>query len=93
MRHNPSIGPPPSELVAEPSLSHGDRHMTDSRPTFTGRDAAGAGVLLISVNLLCAGIGAGIGALVGAVVPLLLAGFFAGFFVGIAVVAKRYRHL
>jgi hypothetical protein len=57
----------------------------------TGRDAAGAGFLLLSVNLVCAGIGAGLGALVGALVPLLIAGFFIGFFVGIAVVAKRFR--
>jgi hypothetical protein len=67
--------------------------MTNGRPPMTGRDAAGAGVLLISVNLLCAGVGAGIGALVGAVVPLMLAGFFVGFFAGIAVVARRFRAL
>lgn len=62
--------------------------MTPQRP---GRDAAGAGMLLLSVNLVCTGIGAGLGALVGALVPLLLAGFFIGFFAGIAVVAKRFR--
>jgi hypothetical protein len=59
----------------------------------TGRDAAGAGLLLLSVNIVCAAIGAGLGALVGALVPLLIAGFFIGFFVGIAVVAKRFRNL
>lgn len=52
--------------------------------------AAGAGMLLLAVNLTCAGVGAGIGALVGALLPLLLAGFFAGFFAGIAVVIKRF---
>ena len=67
--------------------------MSNSRPPFTGRDAAGAGALLLSVNLLCAGVGAGIGALVGALVPLLLAGFLLGFFVGIRVVAKRFRDI
>ncbi len=67
--------------------------MKDSRPPLTGRDAAGAGALLLSVNLICAAIGAGLGALVGAVVPLLLAGFFIGFFLGIRVVAERFRHL
>ena len=67
--------------------------MTNTRPPFTGRDAAGAGALMLSVNAICAGVGAGIGALVGAVVPLLLAGFFIGFFLGIRVVAKRFRHL
>jgi hypothetical protein len=67
--------------------------MTDRRPIVTGRDAAGAGALLLSVNAICAAIGAGLGALVGAVVPLLLAGFFIGFFLGIAVVAKRFRTL
>lgn len=59
----------------------------------TGRDAAGAGALLLAVNGLCAAIGAGLGALLGAVVPLLLAGFGIGFFVGIAVVIKRFRYL
>mgnify|MGYP007135468625 CR=1 FL=1 len=66
--------------------------MTAHRP-LTGRDAAGAGALLMAVNLVCAAAGAGIGALVGALVPLLLAGFFIGFFLGIAVVAKRFRTL
>ena len=65
--------------------------MTNSRPPFTGRDAAGAGALLLSVNLICAGLGAGLGALVGALVPLLLVGFFIGFFLGIYVVARRFR--
>jgi hypothetical protein len=65
--------------------------MTNSGPTFTGRDAAGAGALLLSVNLICAAIGAGVGALVGAVMPLLLAGFFVGFFLGIRVVSRRFR--
>ena len=67
--------------------------MTNTRPPFTGRDAAGAGALMLSVNAICAGVGAGIGALVGAVVPLLLAGFFIGFFLGIRVVAERFRDL
>lgn len=65
--------------------------MTNSRSPFTGRDAAGAGALLLSVNLVCAGVGAGIGALIGAVVPLLLVGFVIGFFLGIRVVASRFR--
>jgi hypothetical protein len=55
-----------------------------------GRDVAGAGFVLLSVNLVCAGIGAGIGALVGALVPLLIAGFFTGFFLGIAFVIKQF---
>jgi len=59
----------------------------------TGRDAAGAGALLLAVNALCTATGAGLGALVGAVVPLALAGFGVGFFVGIAVVIKRFRYL
>jgi hypothetical protein len=67
--------------------------MTNSRPPLTGRDAAGAGALMLAVNVMCAGIGAGLGALVGAVVPLLLAGFFIGFFLGIYVVARRFRDL
>jgi hypothetical protein len=66
--------------------------MTQQRP-LTGRDAAGAGALLLAVNAVCAGVGALIGDLVGALVPLLLAGFFIGFFLGIAVVANRFRNL
>jgi hypothetical protein len=66
--------------------------MTDRRPSFTGKDAAGAGALMLSANLLCAGVGAAVGVLVGAVVPLFVSGFLVGFFVGIAVVAKRFRH-
>jgi len=67
--------------------------MTDARPPVRGRDVAGAGALLLGVNLICAGIGAGLGALVGVVTPLLLAGFFVGFFLGIFVVARRFRDL
>jgi hypothetical protein len=67
--------------------------MTKSPRPVTGRDAAGAGALLLAVNVVCAGLGAGLGAIVGAVVPLALAGFFIGFFVGIAVVARRFRDL
>jgi hypothetical protein len=62
-----------------------------SRPPVTGRDVAGAGALMLSANLLCAGVGAGIGALVGALVPLGLAGFLIGFLVGIRVVISRFR--
>jgi hypothetical protein len=65
--------------------------MTNSRPSVTGKDVAGAGFLMLSVNLLCAAAGAGLGALVGATVPLLLVGFGLGFFLGIYVVAKRFR--
>jgi hypothetical protein len=64
--------------------------MTD-RPGFTGSDAAAAGFLMLSVNLICAGIGAGIGALVGALVPFLIVGFFAGFGLAVYVVARRFR--
>lgn len=67
--------------------------MTNSRPPLTGKDVAGAGVFLLSVNLLCAGIGAGIGALLGAVVPLFLVGFLAGFVLGIYLVSKRFRDI
>ena len=67
--------------------------MPDSRPRFTAADAAGAGALLLSVNLMCTAVGAGLGALVGAVVPLAVAGFLIGFIVGVWFVAKRFRHL
>lgn len=67
--------------------------MTDARPPVSGKDVAGAGALMLSVNLVCAAAGAGVGALVGAVVPLFLVGFAVGFFAGIYVVAKRFRAL
>ena len=67
--------------------------MTDRRPPLTGRDVAGAGALLLSVNLVCAGVGIGLGALVGAAVPLFLAGFLIGFLLGIFVVTKRFRDI
>jgi hypothetical protein len=67
--------------------------MTDSRARFTAADAAGAGMLMLSANALCAVIGAGIGALVGAVVPLMLAGFLVGFGWGIRIVIRRFRDL
>lgn len=67
--------------------------MSNSRPPIGGRDVAGAGALLLSVNLVCAGVGAGIGVLLGAFIPLLLAGFFVGFFLGIYVVARRFHDL
>ncbi len=67
--------------------------MTNRRPPITGRDVAGAGALLPSVNLVCAGIGAGLGALVGVPIPLLLVGFFVGFFLGIYVVARRFHDI
>ena len=67
--------------------------MTNARPPITGRDVAGAGALLLSVNLVCAGVGAGVGALVGVTIPLMLLGFAVGFFLGIYVVAKRFRDL
>ena len=63
------------------------------RRPVTGRDAAGAGALMLAANALCMAVGAGIGALVGALVPLTLAGFFIGFFVGVKVVADRFRDL
>jgi hypothetical protein len=56
----------------------------------TGRDAAGAGFLMLAVNALCAGIGAAIGAAVGALIPFLIAGIMIGFGVAIRVVAKRF---
>ena len=65
--------------------------MTGAHRPRSGRDAAGAGALLLAVNLGCAAAGAAIGAAVGAAVPLALAGFGIGFFLGIAVVVKRFR--
>jgi hypothetical protein len=63
--------------------------MTNSRPPVTDRDVAGAGALRLSVNAICAAVGAGIGALSGAVIQLMLLGFF----LGIRVVAERSHDL
>lgn len=64
--------------------------MPEERPRVTGRDAAGAGFLMLAVNALCAGVGAAIGAAFGALAPGLIAGFFIGFAVAIRFVAKRF---
>jgi hypothetical protein len=64
-----------------------------SRPPVTGRDVAGAGALMLSVNLMCAAAGAGLGALLGAAVPLGLAGFLIGFLLAVRVVARRFHDL
>ncbi|HWF72270.1 MAG TPA: hypothetical protein VG186_02930 [Solirubrobacteraceae bacterium] len=48
-------------------------------------------MLMLTVNLLCAGAGAGLGALAGSVAAGLLTGFFIGFGLAIYVVAKRFR--
>ncbi len=66
--------------------------MSPLRQSLSNRDAAGADGLMLSVSMVCAGVGAGIGALVGQVVPLLLVGFSIGFFGAIAVVSKRFRY-
>ena len=67
--------------------------MSERRRPPTGRDVAGAGALLLSVNALVVGIGLGIGALIGAPVPLAVAGLLIGFLVGLRVVANRFRDL
>jgi hypothetical protein len=64
-----------------------------SRPPVTGSDVVGAGFLMLSANLLCAGVGALIGIPLGAVVPLAIIGFLIGFLVGIRVVINRFRDL
>jgi hypothetical protein len=64
-----------------------------SRPPVTGRDVAGAGALMLSVNVMCAAVGFGIGALLGAAVPLAIAGFLIGFLVGLRVVARRFGNV
>jgi hypothetical protein len=56
-------------------------------------NGAVAGFLLISVVVLCGGIGAGLGALVDAVALLAIVGVFIGFLAGFALVYSRYRTL
>ena len=48
---------------------------------------------MLSVNLMCAGVGVAIGALMGAAVPLGLAGCLIGFLWGVYVVARRFHDL
>jgi hypothetical protein len=67
--------------------------MTDGSPRVTGRDVAGAGMLMLSVTSLCAGAGAGLGALAGLTAAGLIVGFFVGFFLAILVVIKRFQRL
>jgi hypothetical protein len=52
-----------------------------------------AGFLLLSVVVLCIGVGAGVGALLGSIAPFAILGTFAGFAAGIALVHSRYRTL
>jgi hypothetical protein len=66
--------------------------MTNDRPPLTGRDAAGAGMLMLAVNLVCAGAGAGLGALAGSLTAGLLVGFFVGFALAIVVVIKLFQN-
>jgi ABC-type nitrate/sulfonate/bicarbonate transport system permease component len=62
-----------------------------SRSPLTGRDVAGAGMFLLSANLLFAAIGAGIGALFGGALAGGVVGFLIGFVVGVYVVIRRFR--
>jgi ABC-type nitrate/sulfonate/bicarbonate transport system permease component len=63
-----------------------------SPPRVTGSDVAGAGVFLLSANLLFAAIGAGIGALFGGALAGGVVGFLIGFVVGVYVVTRRFRN-
>jgi hypothetical protein len=58
-----------------------------------GRDAAGAGALLVATILACAGVGLGIGALIGAPAALGIAGGFVGVGGGFWIVYRRFRDL
>jgi len=58
-----------------------------------GRDAAGAGALLLATILACAAIGLGIGALIGAPAALAIVGVFVGVGGGFWVVYRRFGHL
>ncbi len=61
------------------------------RSPLTGKDVAGAGMFLLSANLLFAAVGAGIGALFGAALALGIIGFLIGFLVGIYLVIRVFR--
>ena len=83
----------PAQLEATPTL-------LDSRPrrttkiTLTGpRDAALAGIMLVSSLVVGAAIGFGVGSLFGAEVPLAFAGGLIGFLVGFRLVYTRFKDL
>jgi len=58
-----------------------------------GSGPAGAGLLLISTILVCAGAGLGIGALIGAPVPLAFAGGAIGVVAGFWHVYSRFKDI
>ena len=62
-----------------------------SRSPLTGKHVAGAGMFLLSANLLFAAIGVGIGALFGGALAGGVVGFLIGFVVGVYVVTRRFR--
>jgi hypothetical protein len=84
---------PGSRRGARPAARTPDTHPGPPGRPIRGRDVAGAGTLLLSVDLLGAGIGAAIGALFGLAVPFAVAGFLIAFFPGIYVVAKRFQDI
>lgn len=57
------------------------------------RDAAGAGMMLVSSIVVCAAIGFGVGSIIGAQVPLAFAGGFIGLIVGFRLVYTRFKDL
>ena len=62
-------------------------------PRTTPGSPAGAGILLLTVIVVCGAIGGLVGSAVGAFAPFLIAGIFAGFVAGIWVVYTRFRDL
>jgi hypothetical protein len=57
------------------------------------RDAAGAGLMLVSSLVACAAIGFGVGSAFGAQVPLAFAGGVTGLILGFALVYSRFKDL
>jgi ABC-type cobalamin transport system permease subunit len=57
------------------------------------RDAAGAGLTLVSSLVLIAAIGFGVGSLFGVQVPLAFVGGFIGLIVGFLLVYTRFKDL
>lgn len=57
------------------------------------RDAALAGMMLVSSMLLCAAVGFGVGSTFGGEIPLALAGGFIGLIVGFRLVYTRFKDL
>lgn len=80
--------------LANPSSLLDSRPRRTTKITLTGpRDAATAGMMLVSSLVVCAAIGFGVGSAFGAQVPLAFAGGVIGLILGFMHVYSRFKDL